>query len=114
MNYYQRNREAILEYQRNYNIINNDAIKQYQREYFQRNRVHILKEKNIDNHRKRVNKPLPKYKIDALERMLRRKIRDYNESLEQIKIHKTIVNDKRVEPLTGFIMKDSKFTLYFD
>ena len=114
MSYYKRHREAILEYQKNYNIIHKDTIKEYQRDYFQRNRVHIVKENKISYERKRVNKPLPKYKIDALERMLRRKIKDYNDSLEQIEIHKAIVNDKRGDPLTGFTMRNSSFILHFE
>jgi len=114
MSYYKKNRDYVLEYQKNYNIVHKDAIKQYQKEYFQRNRVHIVKENKITKERKKVNKPLPKYKLDALERMLKRKLRDYNEGLEQIEIHKAIVNDERVEPLTGFTMRDSKFTLHFE
>ena len=114
MSYYKRHREAILEYQKNYNIIHKDTIKEYQRDYFQRNRVHIVKENKISYERKRVNKPLPKYKIDALERMLRRKIKDYNDSLEQIQRAIRIVNDKSAIPLAGFDVRGGLFTLTFE
>ena len=67
MSYYYANRIERLEYQKFYNILNNDKIKEYQKQYY-------LQHKKSPSY-----KPLANYKIERLERMLRRKLRDYKE-----------------------------------
>ena len=113
MSYYKRHREAILEYQRSYNLTHRDTIRQYQKEYFQKNKK-PNKVKKVREEKIKVRKALPKYKIDALERMLKQKLRDYNESMEQIQRAIRIVNDKSAIPLAGFDMRGGLFILTFE
>lgn len=113
MSYYKNNREAILEYQRSYNLTHRDTIRQYQKEYFQKNKK-PNKVKKVREEKIKARKALPKYKIDALERMLKQKLRDYNESIEQIQRAIKIVNDKSADPLAGFDVRGGLFTLTFE
>ena len=124
MSYYKENRNAILEYQKCYNIINHDTIKQYQKEYYQKNKEHLVKKQEkyrekarremVRNEKVKDRKPLALYKIDALERMLRKKLRDYYDTLDQEEEAIDIVDNNYIKPFTGFTMRDNKFVLNFD
>ena len=124
MSYYKENKDRVLEYQKYYNIVNIDTIKQYQKEYYQKNKDIIRNRRNeyITKTKKKVIEkpyvPLPKYKLDAIERVIKKKLRDYYDTLYQLKVAKKMivdeVNGSGQTPLTGFKMQGGLFTLYFD
>jgi hypothetical protein len=77
MSYYQQNKQRRLEYQKLYNIIHAERIKEYQDKYFQENKTQIYNRVK-SNKPPKERKPLSKYKVDNLERMLRKKLKHIN------------------------------------
>ena len=77
MSYYQQNKQRRLEYQKLYNMINAEKIKEYQDKYFQENKTQIYNRVK-SNKPPKERKPLSKYKVDNLERMLRKKLKHIN------------------------------------
>lgn len=124
MSYYKQNKDRVLEYQKCYNIINIDIIKDYQKEYYQKNKdiIKARQKKYIFKAKQKVIEkpyvPLPKYKRDAIERVIKKKLRDYHDTLHQLEVaKKLIIEEVKVDdpnPLTGFKMKGGLFTLFFD
>ncbi len=123
MTYYQDHKEDRLIYQKNYNIINVDKYKTYHKEYFQKNKEHIMgkrkpyikkekKEQKVKKEKPMI--PLPIYKLKLLERMLRNKLNDYYETVEQQKIAVDIVKNDNAQPLIGISVSNNKFKLVFD
>jgi hypothetical protein len=116
MSYYDLHREERLEYQKQYN--KSDYYKAYQQDYFQKNKEKIMKEHKFRQERKKKRKPLPQYKIDLLERMLRRKLKDYNNTIYQQNVSQTLLppvifNENEVKPLEGFTIRNGMFVLTF-
>jgi hypothetical protein len=114
MSYYERHKKERLEYQKQYN--KSEYYKAYQQQYFQKNKKRIRPKKEY------VRKPLPQYKINKLEAMLRRKIKDYNKAhiLEDVIIYepppvisKVTIQKDTFPPLQGYIIKNDKFVMTF-
>jgi hypothetical protein len=115
MSYYERHKEERLEYQKQYN--KSDKYKEYQQEYFQKNKERIRPKKEY------VRKPLSQHKINKLEIMLRRKIKDYNDTVLQedvaIELAPPVISfsekkDDNIKPFLGFTIRNNKFCLNFD
>ena len=80
MTYYERHKEKALEYQQLYNMIHAERIKKYQEEYFKKHKANLNK-KQRDTYKEKKpkeRKPLPPYKLENLERMLRKKLKHIN------------------------------------
>lgn len=127
MSYYQLHKDERLEYQKLYN--QNDKYKSYQKEYYQKNKDNILnnrkdynkdyyKDYYIKHKKEKPYKPLPKYKLYEIERVIKQKLKDYHKTLEQEAVAKDLVDyityDKNVKPFDGFIVKNNMFVLKFD
>ena len=124
MSYYIKNKEKCLAYQKEYN--KSEYYKAYQQDYFQKNKERIKKSHSnkiiIEKVKKEyVRKPLPDYKINRLEIMLRRKLKDYNNSIikenvierEPPPVISKVTIQKDFPPLQGYIIKNDKFILTF-
>jgi hypothetical protein len=113
--YYNDNKEERLAYQKLYN--KSDKYKAYQQEYFQKNKERIRPKKEY------VRKPLSQYKLNKLEAMLRRKIKDYFKTIYQehvaIELAPPVISfsekkDDTIKPFLGFTMRNNKFCLSFE
>lgn len=122
MDYYRQHREQRLLYQKEYNK-QSENYKTYQQEYFQLNKERIMKENKIRRERNKKRKPLPQYKIELLERMLRRKLKDYYATLYQKDVSHELtaeviseshIKDVVVKPFEGFTVRNNKFVLSFN
>jgi len=80
--YYLDNKERIAQYQQLYNMTHAESIKEYQKNYFQKNRDRLyVKQRERQNKEPKPpkeRKPLPTYKLENLERMLRKKLKHIN------------------------------------
>jgi len=92
--YYSNNRLSRIEYQKEYQRKNKEKIKEYQREYFQKNYVKKEKKYGFD---------LPPYKIKKIESVIRKKLKEYEDSIFSLPVEQV----KRVisppEPFSGVI-----------
>lgn len=122
--YYNVYREERIAYQREYN--KNKSYKEYQHQYFQENKECVYANKKLRPKTKKpkeyVRKPLAQYKIDKLEAMLRRKLRQYNNSIIKENvienkappvIFKDTIQKDTFPPLQGYIIKQDKFIMTF-
>ena len=82
--YYNTHKEDRIEYQTVYNMIHAESIKEYQRKYYQENK-RIIYNQRLKRKGKvpkvstpKEYKPLPEYKLQNLERMLRKKLKHIN------------------------------------
>ena len=91
MAYYNDNKEKCLAYQKDYYNAYREERIAYQREY------------NKNKGRIHVRKPLAEYKINKLEAMLRRKLRQYNNS-----IIKENVIEYESPPVISFYKKETE------
>jgi len=111
MSYYQRHKQERLAYQQQYN--KSEYYKAYQREYFQKNKERLRP--------KKIRKSLPQYKLNLLEQMLRRKLKEYKKKyiLEDVMIYEEpppVISEDTTQqfpPLYGFIITEDKFILTF-
>lgn len=110
MSYYLLNREERLSYQKEYN--KSDTYKSYQQEYYQKNKEQLKAKHKKRYTKEKSYKPLPKYKLDLLERMCKQKLKDYNNTVLHEK--KAIEITKNKEVFNGFCFRNSDFTLVFD
>jgi hypothetical protein len=117
MSYYSKHREERLAYQKLYN--KSEYYKAYQQNYFIENKERIYEYNKQKKLYKR--KPLAQYKIDKLEAMLRRKLREYNKSIivenvierEPPPVISKVTIQKDFPPLQGYIIKNNGFILTF-
>jgi hypothetical protein len=117
MSYYQLHKQERLEYQKEYN--KGENYKTYQQEYFQRNKQKIMEQHRLrlqknKPKKEKPSKPLPKYKLNAIEMVLRRKLNDYYDTMYQLDVAKKIVGNGNEMPLTNIVMRNSSFVLMFD
>lgn len=128
MSYYYLHSEERLAYQKEYN--KSEYYKAYQQNYFQLNKERLVKERKLRCERikkteiqVKKQKPLAQYKIDILERMLRRKLKDYNKTLYQEDVSRELttdvifnspIKDVDVKPFEGFTIRNNKFVLSFN
>ena len=114
MSYYDINREERLDYQKEYNALYKDRYAEYQKWYYQ----NVLKDKrkSVVRVKKQVikkEKPtkITKTFLKELEKVCKRKIDDYNDTLYQEQQAKKLSN--HVKAFEGFVMKNGQFTLLF-
>jgi hypothetical protein len=76
--YYYKIHEKSLAYQKEYNDKNKEKIKEYQQEYYLKR-----KEKKVKKEKPLI--PLPKYLLDKIESVIKKKLKQYTRSLEKEK-----------------------------
>jgi hypothetical protein len=144
--YYIENKERICQYQQQYNMTHAENIKEYQKSYFQKNRDRLYvkqRERQGKEHKPpKERKPLPTYKIDILERMLRKKLKHINSITISEKVSKILTQNEetnttplrahpdkyyakkllkkyqysldQVQPFSEFVLTKEGFTLSFN
>jgi hypothetical protein len=74
--YYYKIQEKSLAYQKEYNNNKKEEIKEYQKEYYlKRKEQKVKKEKSLI--------PLPKYLLDKIEAVIKKKLKQYTRTLEK-------------------------------
>lgn len=124
LTYYSLHREERLAYQKQYN--NSEYYKAYQQDYYDKNKDYFKeknKKYNLTHKKEKVRKPLPQYKLDAIQRILRKKLKEYNKSLLQENVKPTCtppvisespIKDVVVKPFEGFTVRNNMFVLSFN
>jgi hypothetical protein len=96
--YYNKNKERICEYQQVYNMIHAESIKEYQRKYFQKRKKELYNKKKERGNKKvkppKEHKLLPTYKLENLERMLRKKLKHINSIILSENPNKILTQNK--------------------
>ena len=129
LSYYQQHKQERIDYQSFYNRINADKYRQYQREYHQKNKDKINEYRKKRAEQKATYKKPAKYKLDAIERVLRKKLKEINKTV----VVKPVVVDysankyyakkqlmayqhslPQAEPFTGFYKTPTGFALEWD
>jgi hypothetical protein len=80
--YYYKIQDKSITYQKNYNNKNKEKIKEYQQEYWIKKKEKLKKEK-IKKEKSLV--PLPKYLLDKIEAVIKKKLKQYTRALEKEK-----------------------------
>jgi hypothetical protein len=129
MTYYQRHKQERLEYQKQYNKSEN--YRAYQNEYHEKNKEQLMKKTKERKKKQKEqsykeqpdnNKPyisLKQYQLYKLEVMLRRKLKDYYNTMESINKAKRLISlnikdTSNVVPLSGTTIKNNMFVVSFD
>jgi len=144
--YYLDNKERIAQYQQLYNMTHAESIKEYQKNYFQKNRDRLyVKQRERQNKEPKPpkeRKPLPTYKLENLERMLRKKLKHINNIILSEKPPKILTQNEetnttpllnhpnkyvakkllkkyqysleQVQPFSEFVLTKEGFTLSFN
>jgi hypothetical protein len=76
--YYYKIQDKSITYQKNYNNKNKEKIKEYQQEYWIKKKERLKKEK-----KEKPLIPLPKYLLDKIEAVIKKKLKQYTRSLEK-------------------------------
>ena len=92
-NYYYKIHDKMLSYQREYNNNNKERIKEYQKEYYVKRKEKTKKKEKVQ----RSLIPLPKYLLDKIEAVLKRKLKEYNKLKEEEREQKEEILVVRVE-----------------
>ena len=90
--YYYTIQDKSITYQKNYNNKNKDKIKVYQQEYWIKKKERLKKEKQ-----EKPLIPLPKYLLDKIEAVIKKKLKQYNRSLEKEKVVVPKIENKYYE-----------------
>lgn len=77
--YYYKIHDKMLSYQREYNNNNKERIKEYQKEYYVKRKEKTKKKEKVQ----RSLIPLPKYLLDKIEAVIKRKLKEYNKLKEE-------------------------------
>ena len=106
--FYAINSDKYKEYQKKYNAINNDKRKEYERAYYQ----NVLKYVRECNPKIKVKKTkITKGFLKDLEKICKRKINDYYDTLEAEQ--EAIELSKAPKPFEGFTVRNGMFLLKF-
>ena len=76
--YYYKIQDKSITYQKNYNNKNKEKIKEYQQEYYLKRKERLKKEK-----KEKPLIPLPKYLLDKIEAVIKKKLKQYTRTLEK-------------------------------
>jgi hypothetical protein len=120
--YYYKIQDKSITYQKSYNNKNKDKIKVYQQEYYLKRKEKTKKEK-IKKEKPLI--PLPKYLLDKIEAVIKKKLKQYTRTLEKevvvVKPENKYYEKKKMmkyqyslpqpEPFSEFIKTDSGFRL---
>jgi hypothetical protein len=116
--YYYKIQDKSITYQKNYNNKNKEKIKEYQQEYYLKR-----KEKKVKKEKPLI--PLPKYLLDKIEAVIKKKLKQYTRTLEKEKVvvkPENKYNEKKkmmkyqhslpqAEPFSEFITTERGFLL---
>ena len=86
LDFYYANREERLAYQKDYQRRRKRQYNKYQKEYYQKNKEHLYPQRYFYAKAKRdavkVTKPLAKYLLDRIERVLKKKLKEIRKAEE--------------------------------
>jgi len=114
MGYYDINREARLEYQKEHHALYREEYLDYQKWYYQnvlkdrRNSVVRVKKEVVKKEKKT---KITKVFLKELERIYRNKIKDYNNTIDAEKEAKELSDNNKA--FEGFTVVNGKFRLIF-
>lgn len=139
LTYYQQHKEERLLYQKQYN--KGDKYKEYQKEYFQQHKTKLEQQRKARREAKKqyVYKKPAQYKLDAIERVLRKKLKEIqlsfafthitfkpiteNETVEKQSTHKYYTKKllkeyqyslPQAQPFADFVRTPTGFALTWD